>query len=122
MNFALLIVGPEVFGIPSSWHQTSLRPFEFVRSRPYNRFNDVWSFPIWPKNSCAGISCIGVNLFGYQVAFFESPFLDLRVEVSLRSSFVRSNPESSQIAFFFQEVKFVSLEHEVLFPIIGVAP
>ena len=77
MDLALLIVGPEVFGVPSSWHQTSVRQFELVRSRLYNRFNDVRSLPIWPENSSTGISRIGVNLSEDQVTIFEPSFSDL---------------------------------------------
>ena len=61
MDLALLIVGPEVFSVPSSWHQTSIRPLELVRSRSYYAFDDVRSLLVRPENSSACLSSVGVN-------------------------------------------------------------
>ena len=88
MDLALLIVGPEVLNVPSSWHQIFVKPLELVCSRPYYPFDDVWPFPIRPENSNASFFCVGVNFSKDQVALFKSYFLDLRVEISLRSPFV----------------------------------
>ena len=61
MDLALLIVGPEVVIVPSSWHQTSVRPLELVCSRPYYPLDDVWPLPIRPENSSASLFNVGVN-------------------------------------------------------------
>ena len=61
MDLALLIVGPEVFSVPSSWHQTPVRPLQFVGSRSYHPFDNVWSLPIWPEDSSAGFFGVGVD-------------------------------------------------------------
>ena len=61
MDLALLIVGPQVFNVPSSWYYTSVRLLELVCSESYYSLNDVQPFPTWPENSRVGISCIGVD-------------------------------------------------------------
>ena len=117
----LLVVWSEVFSVPGSGHQTSIRPSELVRSGAYDGFNDVGSLPIWSENSNTDIFGSRVEFFENQVVLFESPLLDLRVEISLRSLLVASDSESGQVALFFEEIKLVSLECEVLLLIVSVA-
>ena len=121
MDISLMVVGPEVFSVPSSWHQTSVRPLQFAGSRLYHPFDNVWSLPILPDDYNAGFFGVGVDFSEDQVALFESPLFDLRIEISLRSPFVRSNSKSRHVAFFFEQVKFISLECEVLFLVVGLA-